>query len=470
MSRWKRLAFIIMTLLITSDPAMLRATESVPAPVPDTGQQRCYGNRNEIMFPSAGEPYHGQDAQYSTNAPSYRDNGDGTVSDLITGLMWEKTPDFTKVTQDQAEVRAKQLTTGGHHDWRVPTIKELFSIADFCGNMHSRTPYIDTTVFSFVYPNTTQGETGRPGSRDMDAQYASSNRCVGITMGRDRSAFGFNFADGRIKSYPLKATRYLRCVRGNPNYGKNRFQDNGDGTIADHATGLMWQTMDSGQPMDWKGALAYAEGLVLGGKDDWRLPNVKELQSLVDYSRAPDATVSANRGAAIDPLFQLTTTESWFWSSTTHIETGGAYYVCFGQALSARKIRGKQINAHGAGAVRSDPKEGDPGRWPDGLGPQADEIRIFNYVRAVRGGNPITVRQGPPPKRESMVGKPGAGMILANPLLGRLDRDGDGALSKQEFDGPGHHFDRLDKNNDGKLRGDELPTGPANRPGNRPRR
>ena len=45
------------------------------------------------------------------------------------------------------------------------------------------------------------------------------------------------------------------------------------------------------------------------------------------------------------------------------------------------------IDVHGAGAQRSDPKEGDPGDYPEGNGPQGDAIRIYNYVRCVRGGD-----------------------------------------------------------------------------------
>jgi hypothetical protein len=71
--------------------------------------------------------------------------------------------------------------------------------------------------------------------------------------------------------------------------------------------------------------------------------------------------------------------------------------VAFGQATSARVRNGRQINAHGAGAVRSDPKTGDPSRWADGLGPQKDEIRILNYVRCVRGGDARKGEQGSPP-------------------------------------------------------------------------
>ena len=349
----------------------------------DTGQEKCYGNSKEIVCPRPGRSFYGQDAQYQGFAMAYRDNGDGTVTDLNTGLMWQKTPDFVKRTLVGAEAYAESLGLAGYGDWRLPTIKELFSIVDFRGNIRTRTPYINSYYFDFEYPNTAEGW------RIIDAQYRSGNRYVGTTMLGDRSAFGFNFADGRIKSYPVAGRRagrqYVRCVRG-PAYGKNDFVDNGDGTITDRATSLMWMKADSGRTMNWREALKYAENLEYADYDDWRLPNIKELQSIVDYSRAPDALDPAYRSAAIDPVFGLTAEESWFWTSTTHIENYFGYYVCFGQGFSARTFGGEQINAHGAGAVRSDPKSGDPSDWPRGLGPQSDEIRIYNYVRCVRGG------------------------------------------------------------------------------------
>ena len=63
-------------------------------------------------------------------------------------------------------------------------------------------------------------------------------------------------------------------------YGANEFVDNGDGTVTDSATGLMWEKADSGSGMDWEAALTYAENATTGGYDDWRLPNIKELQVL----------------------------------------------------------------------------------------------------------------------------------------------------------------------------------------------
>jgi hypothetical protein len=391
-TKWLRVVSCTICLLAVGD-LVSGQNRGAAYRIVDTGQTRCFGISEEIPFPKPLQPFFGQDAQYQGNTPAYRDHGDGTITDLVTGLTWQKTPDFVTRTWEDARRYASSLALGSHQDWRLPAIKELFSIADFRGNMHTRTPYIDTKYFDFQYPSPTLGV------REMDAQYWSSTRYVGTTMRGDESVFGFNFADGRIKSYPISFGRtrgrqgpmpgvrkYVRCVRG-PDYGANQFVDHGDGTVTDRATELIWMKSDSGKTMDWQQALRFAEELEHAGYDDWRLPNVKELQGIVDYRRAPDARDPSLRTAAIDPVFQLTDQESWFWTSTTHLEHRfGAYYVCFGQATSTLRWNGKPINAHGAGAVRSDPKAGDPADWANGLGPQSDEIRIYNYVRAVRGG------------------------------------------------------------------------------------
>jgi len=219
-------------------------------------------------------------------------------------------------------------------------------------------------------------------------------------MQADSTVFGVNFVDGRIKGYPQYQpgsggttlhTLYARMVRGNPGYGINNYGDNGDGTISDLATGLMWQQADDGISRDWENALAYAENLNLGGFTDWRLPNAKELQSIVDYTRCPETSNSA----AIDPLFQTTMINDpdgnpgqypYFWSSTSHLDGPNPYtravYVAFGEAHG--KMNGILMDVHGAGAQRSDPKSGNAANYPQFMGPQGDVIYVFNYVRAVR--------------------------------------------------------------------------------------
>jgi hypothetical protein len=377
--------FIIAVSLVVLACPFCRADAAYR--IVDTGQSKCYDNKGVIACPQPGEAFYGQDAQYQGTQPAYKDNGDGTVTDLNTGLMWQKTPDFENLmTWYDAVDYADDLELAGYDDWRLPMIKELYSIVDFRGNQHTKKPYLNRTYFDFEYPAPSTG------LRPMDAQYWSSNFYVGRTMYGDQSAFGFNFADGRIKSYPANmargpsARRYVRCVRGNPNYGKNEFVDNGDGTITDLATGLMWRKADSGTTMNWEQALTYAEKLDHGGHDDWRLPNAKELQSIVDYKRSPGAIDPNRQTAAIDPVFDLTETESWFWTSTTHGDhKSHAVYICFGRALAYNRTTGRfTIDAHGAGAQRSDPKAGDPADYPRGLGPQKDQIRIYNYVRCVR--------------------------------------------------------------------------------------
>ncbi|MCG3178214.1 MAG: hypothetical protein BIFFINMI_00539 [Phycisphaerae bacterium] len=376
----------------------------------DTGQQLCFSDRAQLRAaPRTGEAFHGQDCYYQGPAARYVDNKDGTISDLNTGLMWQKAPDGGgKLTFAQFLAAPKNCRTGGYTDWRAPTIKELYSLIDFNGNCRTNPPvaYIDTKYFKFTYGDADKGE------RIIDSQYWSSTQYVGRTMDNAPTVFGVNFADGRIKGYPRDrgpgggaAVHYGMLVRCNSDYGKNNFVDNGDGTVSDLATGLMWTKADSGKGLDWRGALAWCENLKLAGHDDWRLPNAKELQSIVDYTRAPDATDASGRGPAIDPVFSMTSGEGWFWTGTTHLEGGRtpgeeAIYVAFGRAMghmpNPRTGPRHYLNVHGAGAQRSDPKSGDPRspQWSSGRGPQGDEIRIHNFARAVRNIDPQTVQPG----------------------------------------------------------------------------
>ena len=158
----------------------------------------------------------------------------------------------------------------------------------------------------------------------------------------------------------------------------------------------MWLKDNGNLTLNWSVALAHAENFSFTGHDDWRLPNAKELQSIVDYGQAPDATDEEKVGPAIDPVFNITENSSHFWTGTTHQDgppdTPDSYavYVTFGLAegwMEDPPDSGnfKLMNVHGAGAQRSDPKEGDPDDYPHGHGPQGDVIGIYNYVRLVRG-------------------------------------------------------------------------------------
>jgi arylsulfatase A-like enzyme len=393
-----RLAYIFTaTVLLFITGNTLKSQNTINYKIVDTGVDDFYNNSGVIAAPSSGEPFYGQDATYKLNTPSYTNNNNGTITDNVTGLIWQQDMG-EKITFADAATKADTMTLGGHNDWRVPTIKELYSLILFSGETVTEdgtgtfNPYIDLNYFIQPIGDLNAGE------RTIDAQTWSSTEYVGQTMNSDKTVFGVNFVDGRIKGYPKYKpgsqtgnTMYFRMVRGNTAYGQNNFIDNADGTISDIATGLMWQKADDGQGKDWQDALSYAEGLELADYSDWRLPNAKELQSIVDYTRAPDITNSP----AIDPKFETTEINDpegnpgqypYFWTSSTHLDGRvhgeSAIYIAFGEAQG--EMNSTLMDVHGAGAQRSDPKTGNASDYPVYFGPQGDVRYVFNHVRCVR--------------------------------------------------------------------------------------
>lgn len=378
-----------------------------------TGQTVCYASSGATT-PCAGT---GQDGDNGGSTPSYTASADGrTVTDNVTGLVWTRSSDTNgdgavdyadKLSPDDAAGYCASLSLDGQ-SWRLPSIKELYSLILFSGrdassyggtDTASLTPFLDP-AFDWAF-----GDLGA-GDRIIDAQYASATRYVSTTMGGSATMFGVNFVDGRIKGYPVVGKKYyVRCVAGSSAYGINHFADNGDGTVSDRATGLMWERSDH-PAQDWDAALTTCAAATTGSHADWRLPNAKELQSIVDYGRAPDTSGSA----AIDPLFEATaivneggaTDWGYYWTSTTHVtnEGNGSYavYLSFGRALGyfAAGPGGLQLlDVHGAGAQRSDHKRAPsavPGAQTGNLGhgsfyyhgPQGDILRSANLVRCVR--------------------------------------------------------------------------------------
>ncbi len=197
----------------TTDECTAPATLTYP--IVSTSQALCFGVQDAMKCPSAGAAFFGQDAQFPGQTPSYTKSSDGlTVHDNVTGLTWQQSPDTNvdgvinasdKLTWTQIQARPAALNAakfGGYSDWRVPSIKELYSLMSFNGTDPSGesgndtsglTPFIDTTYFAFGYGDTTAGE------RVIDAQFGSSTLYVSTTMLSEPTLFGVNFADGRNK-------------------------------------------------------------------------------------------------------------------------------------------------------------------------------------------------------------------------------------------------------------------------------
>jgi len=185
--------FFVVALAVAA--ATFQSEPALAYRLPDTGQTQCYDDAgNPIGCPAPGQRFHGQDGNYAGPQPAFQDNGNGTVTDLNTGLMWQQSDDQNNIyrTWEEAADYCAGRDLGGKTDWRLPTRLELLSIVDY-----SRTnPAIKTTYFpdcrSFVYWSGTNV-----------AYFANLAWYVNFDFGNDY----WNFKVG---------TFYVRCVRGGP--------------------------------------------------------------------------------------------------------------------------------------------------------------------------------------------------------------------------------------------------------------
>ena len=323
------LLFHLVLLAIAATPA-IRATPYSMTALPDTGQVASYST----IF--------GEDSDYTINLPIYKDNGDGTVTDKVTGLMWQKA-DGGEMTLEQAVTYAASLSLGGHSDWRLAFAKELYSIMD----QGTINPAINTTYF-------TTSAADYWWSADVAVDDSAK---VWVTN-----------AGGGIGPHPKTETLsaggskrfHVRCVREPTASGAAHLYadltDNGDGTVTDNHTGLVWQQAESAT-MTWENALVYAENLSLGGHSDWRLPNIKELQSVSDGDlRAPSLDKTRFPGATTTFYWSSTslandTTQAWYLDSdyglTSYTPKTGSWHV--------RCVRGGTATSWNAPALRPIP-------------------------------------------------------------------------------------------------------------------
>jgi hypothetical protein len=246
--------------------------------------------------------------------PRFTDNGDGTITDNLTGLMWEQTPSVDAVTWGVAMTHAADLETAGYFDWRLPNVNELESLKH-CGEQNTHN-YLHSYGFSnTMLRDVWWSSTSLSGNPDVHGWYVSLG---GPIFWSDKAA----------------TTRGVICVRGTSDFlaktGQTlsevaeddgdvekgvewpapRFVDNGDGTISDMLTGLMWQKSPSTTAESWADALLEIAAIADGGHNDWRMPNIRELRSLVNYGESPESTWLENNG------FENIQRDK-YWSSTT---------------------------------------------------------------------------------------------------------------------------------------------------------
>lgn len=283
---------------------------------------------------SVSEKYN--DSLTCTSEDTYIDNGDGTITDTSTGLMWLAEDSSSPMDWQEALSWCEDLEFAGYDDWRLPDVKELQSLVDYSGvypaidsgyftcsefseeNPHyyfwtSTSAYFSTSdptnyyawyvAFGFAVGNDGQDSHGA-GAVRFSPKYEDSEtfleggdnminsvRAVRIDQRYYAAAESKVVTTGQGLCYDRDG-KIITTVENGPYYGQDadydspefRFTDNGDGTVTDHNTGLIWQVKPSDEHMSILEAQKYCDSLELAEITDWRLPTAEELFSISDFS------------------------------------------------------------------------------------------------------------------------------------------------------------------------------------------
>lgn len=296
-----------------------------------TDQTTCYDADGRVIPCSGPGPNGATKRTAPWPEPRFALQGD-TVTDRLTGLIWTKDagPGEFPLTWQEALGRVMQMNEArshaGHADWRLPNRKELFSLVS-----HSN--------INPVLP------AGHPFANVFSGYYWTSTTCARLP----REAWYVHLGGGRVfrgmkqSSYmawpvrgPLEGSSVLPCSGQ-----RNCFSETGDvvgcagtgqdgelqagipwpdprfveheHTVLDRVSQRMWakSAAHSPGPVCWASAIELVKGMNVNGVwgyNDWRLPNIRELESLVDLGcHTP----------ALTPSHPFTSVLEGYWSSTT---------------------------------------------------------------------------------------------------------------------------------------------------------
>ena len=254
-----------------------------------TGQTKCYNNYGKkINCPQSGEPFYGQDAQYAAlgycipqnfSEKVYSSDESITIDNNLN-IEWTTRVPYSNLTWEEAVKYCEDFEYAGYDDWRLPTMKELTL---------SNAP--------FFHEDDSSG--------DKVANLWSSNECAE----KDFIAWKLNYRMTWERN-GKEVGHQVRCVRGEPIDEVISFDKLGkfkEEVAFDYENGLAWQ-LNAASATSLAEALEYCENSNYSGFSDWRLPNVHELASLVNFNKfdlASDLPLSF--GSKI----------TWTWTSTT---------------------------------------------------------------------------------------------------------------------------------------------------------
>lgn len=266
-------------------------TISTTAPLTDANQKLCYdASLNAIACGNGANP--GQDGDFQNGPqPTYVKTvfsdfpNQPVVHDKIAGLVWKQCVEGTNaadcigtgssLSYASAIAACSALNSGngyaGYKNWRLPNIQELYTLSSYQNPTPS--PYLNATLF----PNSS----------------ATIWSATLVTTPNSTSRWTFNFTQGTSSNLSETGALQVRCVVSGAFPAKN-YADLGDGTILDRNNNLRWAMCSIGQTgsdcsggspsnLSRQAGLAACNGISVSDGKPWRLPNVHELRSLVDY-------------------------------------------------------------------------------------------------------------------------------------------------------------------------------------------
>ena len=320
-----------------------------------TGQQTSYASGDDAALKKGA----------AWPATRFIDHQDGTVTDQLTGLTWLKNAGcLAPTTWAPAVAAARQLASGscGLSDgsvagqWRLPNVVELESVIDASASNPALTPgnpftQVSNATYwtSTVYYGGQEGTSNAWAIRLADGRYmndttsnviASSVNAVWAVKGTGGGAVKLQ-ASG---AYVPFASGDDGTVENGVALPQGRMVDNGNGTVTDTVTGLIWLKQASCIKQTWSAAVATVNNLASGqcGLTDgsaagsWRMPNRKEMQSLADRAQnnMGDALNAAwtSKIASISSLpaaFASIAGFQYYWTSTTDAASNSEAWAVF---------------------------------------------------------------------------------------------------------------------------------------------
>ena len=324
-------------------------SQTAPSYIPQTGQTTCYNSSSAISCSSTG-----QDGELKMGvawpSPRFADNGDLTMTDKLTGLIWSKNanPAAGIKTWQQALDYIKALNSSNylnHNDWRLPNCNELESLvnkgqtnsavwlngqgfSNVQSNSYWSSSSYSNSATSAWYIDMTAGSAGFNGKGNLGGavwpmRSGQSGFFGTLTLAKTGQTTCYDAGGATISCSGAGQDGELQTGAAWP---YPRFTANADQTVTDSLTGLIWSK--DGNPAGtktWQQALDYIKSLNSGnylGHNDWRLPNRNELESLVNKGQANGATWLNGQG------FSNAQSSLGYWTGTTYILNANfAWYV-----------------------------------------------------------------------------------------------------------------------------------------------